>query len=261
MSDLWEGCFDPRFGSPKDFASTFCKVCRNPGCERATGRSWAQRMSTQMDRLFVNPKFADPNDPSFADIRKVDFPSAFMQAMRLEISDIRGDWSVPSNEDVIQMAQPQSPGQPVVEPPVGKVLQHYTIRGSQGDEYEVELVEPAVGHPAQWRCSCKAFEFKKQCKHIDYASTLPPEDELEDEPVQDARPPGPAMPQARSFIPSAGNTPAPTGGRMIDGSRAPSPLSRTPAPPVVDDPWAAPPPKPKVIPVGGKVVLGGGDKK
>ena len=300
MNDYWSECFDPKMGgTPKEFERTFCRVCKNPGCSRSAtqGMSWTRRMATQMDRLFTNPNFADPNDPKFADIRKTDFPSAVREAMRLEISDRRGDWGVPSEEDAAKLAAimvarpdpvvPEKPVEPpVAAPPVEHVLQQLTIRGTQGDEYEVSLVESPGGMP-KWRCTCKAYEFGggKPCKHIAYAATLPPEDEPLEEPPPNAptrfqnapQPPAPLPPvrpatvppvQAGGagprppFFPPMGNIPAPSGGVMLDGTRPVPPAARpaTPAPAAVD-PWAPPPAKPKVVPVGGKVVLGGGEKK
>lgn len=349
MNDLWNDCFDTKMGmSPDEFSRTFCRVCRNPGCSRSITQklSWTERMATQMTRLFVDPKFADPNDPQYADIRKIDFPSAVREAMRLEISDRRGDWTVPTEEDASKLAMSMvagTPAPPVAEPtpydfhgtlcidvapgatslipyvialaqhpnsrdmqkaillPVGltqghfaaelpglagfqvgpydevrralsgepneRVLQGMQIRGTQGDTYEVSLVEVAVG-PPQWRCTCKAFEFGggKPCKHIEYAVNIPPEDEpdpVETPPSQfQGRPLLPAMREPVVPMPRAGNIPVPTGGIMIDGTSPPQAQARPPRPPTpVVDPWAPPPPKPKVIPVGGRVVLGGGDKK
>jgi hypothetical protein len=297
MRDFWGECFDPRAEMPaKTFERTFCRVCMNPGCERsaATGLSWSRRMATQTERLFTNPSFADPDDPRFREIRKIDFPSAVQEAMRLEISDRRGDWSVPTAEDAQRLAASMAaksppPGRtsapaPAPPPPTEKVVQQYTIRGSSGEDYDVTLFEPAAGGPPRWKCTCKAFEFGggKPCKHIAYAVTLPPEDEPEPAPPPKpapaptpaqfqaggqrpaAQPPKPAAAPQRPFFPPAGNIPMPPGGVMVDGSLPPPPKSRpasaAPATPVVD-PWAPPPPKPKVIPVGGKVVLGGGGEK
>lgn len=296
MPDYWTECFDPKLGvSPKELEYTFCRVCKNPACSRSAtqGMSWTRRMATQMDRLFVNPTFADPNDPRYADIRKIDFPSALHEAMRLEISDRRGDWVVPTEEDATRLAAAMVAKHGVAEapppppPPVENVVQQFTIRGTQGDEYEVSLVE-VPGSTPKWRCTCKAFEFGggKPCKHIVYAATLPPEDAPEPEPQantptrfqsaeapEPVRPPQPAtipaprqaapgqLPPRAPFFPPMGNIPTPSGGIMIDGTNPPPPRDRVgpPTKPAVD-PWAPPPPKPAVVPVGGKVVLGGGKK-
>ena len=272
MNDYWNDCFDPAMGmSPDTFKNTFCKVCRNPECSRSSTQrmAWTQRMKTQMERLFENPKFADPNDPQYQDIRKVDFPSAVQEAMRLEITDRRGDWSVPTKAEIANLASemvaktgaPQAPPSPVV-------LQSFDIEGDQGVIYEVACVEH--GTTVRWTCTCKAFEFGggKPCKHITYAQSLPPEDAPEPEAEAPARFQGapkqatvPSGPQA-PFFPAKSNIPVPPGGIMLDGTKPIPPRDRVDprAKPEVDDPWAPAPPKPTVIPVGGKVVLGGGKK-
>lgn len=265
MKDLWDECFDPSMGmSPKVFENTFCKVCRNPTCSHLTqGGAWTRRVATQMERLFTSPKFADPNDPRFADIAKLDFPSAVQEAMRLTISDRRGDWSVPTQADAAALAS-----QMVATLPAEKVLRSVKVTGSKGDVYNVTFVLPPGGQHAAWQCPCKAFEFKKACPHVAYAMTLPPEDA----PVPETRTPARFQETdtrernvggTAPYLPPGGNIPVPAGGIMVDGTRPPPPRERQApraAAPVVD-PWAPPPPKPKVIPVGGTVVLGGEKKK
>lgn len=321
MADLWGNCFEPGMNMPpKEFERTFCRVCRNQECDRSAGSKllWVQRMTTQVDRLFENPNFADPNDPRYADIRAVDFPSAMREAMRLEISSRNNDWNVPSDEDasrmVAEMAARVAPNlskpTPVLEPlPVvddvddevlGQVLRSYDIRGAS-EIYKVTLVERIVGRP-DWACTCKAFEFgrARPCKHIEYAmqlpaepvtappqggtesvplppvkpATLPPQKPPKGFQATDAPPPKPVpSPQAappprgatqpgKPFYPAVPNIPMPTGGVMVDGSAPPPPRARpdvrSPASQEAD-PWAAPAPKKNetVIPVGGRVVLGG----
>ena len=294
MSDFWNECFDPTVKMPpKDFERTFCRVCRNPQCERSAGSRdpWAQRMATQVDRLLVNPKFADPNDPQFKDIRDLDFPSALREAMRIEISDRRGDWSVPSAQDVAALAasltaQPSRPSEPVESPFTEKVLRTFSVKGDSGETYTVSLEAKAPGSPPRWTCTCKAFAFRRVdvCKHIQAASQEPePEEEVEAPPASPpqptqaaparfAAPPTPPdrqaapQPATRPFYPTVPNIPMPPGGVMIDGSAPPLPrLRQAPAAPAapVHDPWAPPPKKKQdvVVPVGGKVVIGGNREK
>lgn len=286
MTDEWKVCFDPKMGlSPNDFEQTWCRVCRNQECTRAKGSqtSWLQRISTQVDRLLINPKFADLSDPKFQDIRSVDFPSAVREAMRLEISDRKRDWTIPTEEEATQMAQemvaktlqpieslPEKvPPEPPEKSPL-EVIQKFSIRGTKGDDYDVSLVKGDKG--PEWTCTCPAFQFGKArpCKHIEYAEGL-----LEEEAEAPVSPPEPALPatppplrfqtQVAStvpprppvkapYFPPMENVPMPTGGMMVDGSK-PSRVIIPTAPAV--DPWAPPPTKPTVIPVGGKVVLGG----
>jgi|GEM_PF-1741531 len=317
MADLWNECFVPSMEvSPNDFERMFCRQCRNPTCDRSAGSGlrWLKRILTQEDRLLSNPKFADPNDPRFKEIRSVEFPSALKEAMKLEISDRRGDWTVPTEADTMRMAAemrsapltqiivpptpepaPKPPPPPVVEEddddgPVGRILRRLDISGSGKNVYQVTLIERVVGRP-EWMCTCKAFEFgrARPCKHIEYAMTVPEEEEppkpvpAGPPPARFQAPPPPKSPPPpapknntpeqkpnltprQPFYPTQPNIPMPSGGIMIDGSAPPPPKERGPnrtATPQADA-WAPPPAKPNVIPVGGRVVLGGkppGDKK
>ena len=327
MPDLWNECFNPSMEmSPNDFERTFCRQCRNPTCDRSAGSGlrWLKRILTQEERLLNNPKFADPNDPRFKEIRSVEFPSALKEAMKLEISERRGDWTVPTEADTAMLAAemrsaplsqivvpptPEKPPTPPAPPPVpeevedddgpvGRILRRLDISGSGNSVYQVTLIERIVGRP-EWMCTCKAFEFgrARPCKHIEYAMTVPeeteppkpapagppparfqapppPKEAPKEAPkaVQKNNPPetkppttGPRQP----FYPTQPNIPMPSGGIMIDGSAPPPPKERAPNRPASApqaDPWAVPPAssKPNVIPVGGKVVMGGkppGDKK
>lgn len=293
MTDFWNQCFDPKMGlTPNDFERTWCKICRNQDCSRSrgSGTAWLQRISTQVDRLLLNPKFADKEDPKYRDLRAVDFPSALQEAMRLEVSDRKRDWTVPTDTDVTQMAEemtirvtqaPKSTPKHFEEPVVTlrhpatpsdtpKVLHTFSIRGTKGDDYAVTLVEGDQG--PEWRCTCLAWVHgrTRPCKHIEYAVGLLEEEE-EQAPVEALQaPPEPKVavtppqrfqpspvPARAPFYPPLGNVPLPQGGVMVDGS-APPPRTRPAA--QEEDPWAPPPPKPIVVPVGGKVVLGGGRK-
>ena len=313
MPDLWNECFVPSMGmAPNDFEKMFCHQCRNPVCDRSAGSGlrWLKRIMTQKERLLDNPKFADSRDPKFADIRSVDFPSALREAMKIEISDRRGDWSIPTEEDASQLVAEMrsAPLTHVIVPPafkpappapavtvatgaededdgdvVGRILRRHEIAGSGKNVYQVTLLERVVGQP-EWMCTCKAFEFgrARPCKHIEYAMSLP----VEDEPVVKPAPPGPppsrfqgppapakTAPPAKPpmqppaskqpFYPTLGNIPVPSGGVMVDGSAPPPPKDRAgarPPPGASADPWAPLPTKskPNVVPVGGRVVLGSG---
>jgi len=138
--------------------------------------------------------------------------------------------------------------------------------------YQVTLLERIEGHP-EWICTCKAFEFgrARPCKHITYAMSVPEET---DAPKAAPEGPPPAKFQApapksilnpkQPFYPSLPNIPMPSGGIMVDGTAPPPPKDRAHHRQGVVDSWASPPAKPNVIPVGGKVVMGGkppGEKK
>ena len=100
--DFFTECMIGQEMSVTNFEQRFCRVCKNQECHRAGwGESqWVSRISTQVDRLLTNPNFADPRDPKFRHIREHDFPDLLKEAIRVEIVDQRGDWSIPTEEDV-----------------------------------------------------------------------------------------------------------------------------------------------------------------
>lgn len=274
MADLWIDCFNPAMNmSPKDFGNTFCRVCKNVACERSAGSKakWVARVTTQVDRLLTHPNFADPMDPRYQSIRAVDFPSAVRDAMRLEISDRKGDWSIPNEKDAqslaIQMTAQPTAVNPIPKPKdenevVGNVLRSEDIRGTNGEIYCVRLVETAIGKP-EWTCTCKSFQFgrARPCKHIEYVlgSSEPIPSELVPKQFQKEDPVTYTPTIAQPFYPTQPNIPMPPGGVMVDGSMPPPPQLRGHKPiQNVTDPWAVPPTKKEVIvPVGGRVVFGG----
>lgn len=286
QDDFWAECFDPAVGMPPNqFTSMFCNQCMNQDCSRsaATGTRWFRRVSTQEDRLFINPKFADPNDPNYREIANLDFRSALREALALEISDRRGDWSIPTEAEVALEASRvaagqglSSPPEPLVRPPappplpVDGIVLRVTVKGQTAD-YEVTLNDDGA-----WACSCPAFKFARAnpCRHIQQA-----EAELEQAPqsaVQapvDAPPPAPTVPPAppapAAFRPAPPpppgsrpplrNIPMPSGGIMADGTAPP--MRPMAPPPAAIDPWAipadrAPPARGTIVPVGGKIVMG-----
>lgn len=110
MSDLGER-------NPQPFKETFCNHCRNTDCVNA---KWSQdkfgeRVTTQVDRLFKTPRIEQT--PRYAML--VNFIDASREAMRLEISDQRGDWTLPEESKtslpLFVAAQPQP--QPLPEHP------------------------------------------------------------------------------------------------------------------------------------------------
>jgi hypothetical protein len=102
---------------PEEFAKHMCRACRNTDCDRNNVHNkdvnpWVDRMATQEDRLLINPKFANPADPEFAPIRKVDFRSAFREAISLEIAAKKGDWNIPSGTDAVEYMSSTDPKPP-----------------------------------------------------------------------------------------------------------------------------------------------------
>ena len=96
-----------------EFMQIFCNRCRNSACQRAGwGKSVFQnRVSTQVERLLENPKYADMGNPKYAQIRAIDFPDMLQKALRLEISDRKGDWCIPEiavTDGVVEKAKGQT---------------------------------------------------------------------------------------------------------------------------------------------------------
>jgi len=105
LPDLWDTCYDGQaqgLVSPEEFRTQFCKWCVNAGCRnsKGAGTSWVHRMLTQEDRLLDNPLFGDPNDPQYREFAEMDFKDTLRKALALDISSRKGDWSVPSSEEI-----------------------------------------------------------------------------------------------------------------------------------------------------------------
>lgn len=289
LQDLWDSCYSPEHRKilpPEEFKKTFCDQCQNIKCQnsKGSGTSWIKRISTQEDKLLRNPVFSDPNDPRFQRFSEMDFKNVLQEVLSIEISEARGDWSIPTKEEVgreaaslLGMAPPVSwkaplPTVPEEDPlPPEKLVDEishtdlegkptgtpaptenpsskegsWKILGDSGSVWEVTLFEGGA-----WHCRCPAFTHKKtDCKHI-----LDIQRKLQRSPVQ--KEPAPAdlsMPPpgiAPIFKPHVGtNTRIPEGGLMIGGG--------SPPPPKEVDPWALPPTAPplneRIIPVGGRV--------
>jgi hypothetical protein len=278
----------PKVQSPEAFRMQFCTVCRNVECsESAVSKSrWQARMDTQVDRLLENPLFGDPNDPKFRDITSMDFEDRLREAMALEISSQRNDWEPvseaeisaalgqvtskapagfqpPKAADEAPEALPTAPNPPAGPPKGPVLLWDGQAKGTGGTLYRITLVQLESGEQA-WSCTCPAAQYRGgQCKHIQEAVAMRDQTEVQEPPVANnptpTKPPNnsPATPQKweqarqKGNFPKAKNTTFPTNGMMIDGSAPPA--SNPPA-----DPWA---PAAPVVPVGGKVVLGGPPKK
>lgn len=251
-TDEWGVCFTPDMQmSPEQFKQTFCRVCRNGGCVRSAvaGTKWQQRIDTQVDRLLVHPKFGDPKDPQYARVAQVDFPSALREAIRLEISEQKGDWTVPSAEDALKMIQKpfQAPSQNEV--PV-EALYSQTVAGdTPGKNYKVQLL--SLSGETLWKCDCPAFTHGKTnpCKHILFVQPRYAEAEAAKSAPPEALPP-PTLPQE----------PLRQGNAPVQQIQATRPADRVlhQRVPVVDE-WAAPTRKKPVqnlVPVGARIVIG-----
>lgn len=289
LQNFWEGCYEGhhRQKSPEEFKKQFCDRCMNVECtnSRGTGTAWSQRMSTQEDVLLRNPRFADKNDPRFRDLSGMNFQNMLQQALAIEISTKRGDWSVPTSQEIghaaAELAGLTSPSRPskfqepeedrdfprpperlvdevltydqkfedrVVSLPEGK----WKIRGDSGKIYEVTLSGEGV-----WSCTCPSRQVP--CKH---ALSIEKKLSRSPDPSPPVVRPPPTPPPKRevaekapkTFAPTSINTTLPPEGLMV-GGRPPTPTPTSPL-----DPWAPTPNLPgvkeRVIAVGGKVQFG-----
>ena len=78
----------------------------NAGCtnSRGAGTTWVQRIMTQEDRLLHNPNFADPGDSQWEEITGLNFKDMLREALAIEVSSKKGDWSIPTEQEISQRA-------------------------------------------------------------------------------------------------------------------------------------------------------------
>ena len=132
MADFLKQCMDdlaPQVGENQNvnqFNEFYCKRCRQPECERAqwSRDNFAQRVATQAERmLHPQNQIRVTDTPKYAML--TDFVDMAREAVRLEISDRRGDWNVPEDRHPLQVIQPaemilnpaEPPELPEEEPP------------------------------------------------------------------------------------------------------------------------------------------------
>lgn len=218
--DLLAECNDQRV-PPKEFESIFCARCRNRQCARAgwKGSTFEERVSTQVDRLLINPVRANPEDSKFDPVRAMHFAEVAQAIVLRRRAD---PWAGPG----VFLAEPDpaTATLPAVEDAVAKLAE---ARGKRPTAVTVE-VEPEL-HPEP---SQETVQTPQDPPRAPVATPAPP-------PV---RPP----PVTRPTV----NTEFPDEGVMLGGS---------PPPPreglVSADPWA-PKPKHNVVPPGAKIKMG-----
>lgn len=273
MPDYLRDCMDSVRGkleisSPKEFMEVMCRRCRQPECTHA---GWSKdlfslRVEHQADRL-LNPVQADPRLPRYARITGVDFKDMLHQAIRLEISERRGDWTPPDEIDISdgvaelagvkvtgsvdeairKMAEAQGKEPPILPDPAE--AEQVRFQGETEEIMaEVDRETPAPPKPLVLHCP------ECQVHHVDRDAwaTRPHKTHLCENCHHEWQPfPYPTVgvqaPSAPSSPPSVpfGNTPVPDGGVMLGG----------PLPPPVD-PWEPPKKKGEVVQVGARVSMG-----
>lgn len=105
LQDLWDSCYSQEHRKsipPEEFRKTFCDQCMNTKCQnsKGSGTSWAKRILTQEERLLRNPQFSDPRDPQYRKISEMDFQNVLREVISIEIAEARGDWSIPTQQEI-----------------------------------------------------------------------------------------------------------------------------------------------------------------
>lgn len=267
--DYWNECYDRvarQKMSPDDFASSFCAACRNPECERTGFRQdnpWFFRILTQKERLLDNPNFADPRDPAFNDVREsLEFQSMVRQALKLQIADDRGDWSIPTEAEVDKLAQQAG----LIDPkPAADLIDEITQSPAPEDPLPVSPPK-AAPQPEASLAPPPPTTAPRHFVREEQAAPQPAPQPVKKAPPQQVAPPTPTPRNPNVKVgperltpttPTALNTTMPSGGIMLGGVENQAP------PPKPHDPWALPAEDKgdKVIEVGGKFVLGGKKEK
>lgn len=236
----------------KTFMQTWCVRCSRKECSLAgfaKNDLLAIRNATWRERFFGEGREADTTIPKFAQIAGLDFPNMIQKAMKLEISERRGDWSVP---DVPTFIDPQ-PKEVEAEVPIedGVLRQAEEERVASFDEAfrklserksESEEQEPAPEDPEQNAPGDRPSEENE-----------PPRAPKKAEPL-DPPAPAPQHPKAQKAVrPNRGNVPN-KGEVMLGGAPAPKNVTK---PKPEADPWAPPPAaKHKIVKSGARIQFG-----
>lgn len=186
----------------KDLRRFVCWACRNTECDHAKNADipWTERMKTQMEKMFGSLRVtASPDDPRWEHLQDIEFPNLLREAIRLEVADRKGDWSVPEFEDGLDMLSGRLPvdevteeNSQVVEDAVKALREHaqgpseeeqefldeepedgFTIievesETKRGAAYEVRLDEEGVAVS----CTCNAGKYNRPCKHRGWAEGI-----------------------------------------------------------------------------------------
>lgn len=223
--------------TPQEFMQTFCRRCRNYTCTNAgwADSAWEARMRTQVDRLFEERIESDPNDPRYEEVRAAEFPSLIREAIKLNLADERGDWSIPSDADVSKKMRVKADeinfAPPADEDPdegtsskVDDALEALTGRRPDRSKVRDEMPKGFIPAPEG--------DSEPEPEPIEESEATP-------EPESTPEPPGKTHPPQRQ----RNNAPDQTG-KMIGGpTQEPS------------DPWAVPKKPENVVDVGATVTM------
>jgi hypothetical protein len=233
MNDLLSECMsDLKTKDVAAFTETFCARCRQQGCGRAkwSGDKFGSRVANQVDRLFHSEQ-ADPTSSRYEHLQ--DFKNLFTEAMRLEISDQRGDWSVPDVPDFDKVHMPK----------------HMVYTNADGVDEGGDVSPPP--DPKQRGPWIPQKEWLKQQMPVDELHATPVIHPQEPQGVPATVVPPPKVGAAQV---KTGNTSVPAGGILLDGPAGP--------PKPVYDPWAVPVPVKgtTVVQPGATIKMGGSDE-
>lgn len=102
--DLTEQCLSEIGGNNTEsfLRNNFCSRCQNKECSKSefSNSLWENRVRTQEYRFFENPNIADPDDPKFENIRKLEFTDLLDNALMREVVNKNNNWVIPSKEEV-----------------------------------------------------------------------------------------------------------------------------------------------------------------
>lgn len=251
LQDLWDSCYSSEHRKvipPEEFKKTFCDQCMNTTCQnsKGSGTSWAKRILTQEDKLLRNPVFAELNDPRFKRFSELDFQSVLQEVLSIEISEARGDWSIPTKEEVgreaaslLGLAPPVSWMPPIQEepedpqPPAKLVdeVSHTDLEGKptlQEKKTNLSEIKPGGGLEGSWKiigdsgsvwevsvysgdkwtCGCPVYQHRKiECKHILDIQRKLQRSPLQSPPETRREPPKEPSPLPAALLPPPGIAP------------------------------------------------------
>ena len=237
--DLFNECYD-RQVSPEEFRQVFCNRCRNPRCVLAgwANDQFGSRMEGQIDRLF-NATLASPDDPRFQHLHEAEFPNLLKQAIRLNIADQRGDWSLPE-ENVVLAPIVGEPASEASENLVDEALKNLKPQAENPEDAEDAELTPEPGQNRPENRTENPKQLEKEDKPLESQGKTEKKSQSE----------GPKHFQGNTER----NTAFPDEGIMIGGGEPPEPKE----PPQVD-PWT-PKKKENFVKPGATVKMGGKKK-
>lgn len=214
----------------RDLQAGWCNFCLNSSCHRAalSDDIWFERISTQVEKLLENPNIAPFNDPKFKEIVEQKFEDRRMNAMKIELISNRGDWTVPTQDEVMAYRQSKErPSSFQSEPEnVEALLQEKLAEPEEVEPVGDVVVKEEVVIPEPFKPPVKAEDSKQP-------AFVPP---VRREPAENME----------------ANTPTPTSGIMIGGSpSAPKQTNQG-----AQDPWSVSTKKEEFVDLGAKITLG-----